>query len=351
MKIELYAISRCGFYSRGNSDSLFGELSDTLSGLDSWVGSRSNVAATATFEDSESTPEQVLCSTFTVVDGMGAGLALWFRMPATERGVAYIPVNGKPGKLHASEQRLPTDSIAGWPRYFWIEPEKAILVALVPNGPIKVRSSGLPQARKYFQAYLREHSPFVVRNTESSTRTSETSLIRGWRAHDSDPADNTLSAKFETGPVVLPGPLDQIRAEHHNIRKLVTTTTLGLDVPDMRTRLERALQIIGWDIFQPPEKERLNFRMEVDWTPSQDELEKMINQWQTHAVVSRQRVGVKLSGSNTILWFDRARCTGEIVLDENLEMSLHWGPSQLGEVIRIADPLVRRLVAVSERLS
>jgi hypothetical protein len=60
LRIEVHRITSCGFYRRGSFASCFGGLNSFLDELETWIQTRSNVAATATFTDPENIPERVL---------------------------------------------------------------------------------------------------------------------------------------------------------------------------------------------------------------------------------------------------------------------------------------------------
>jgi hypothetical protein len=50
-----------------------------------------------------------------------------------------------------------------------------------------------------------------------------------------------------------------------------------------------------------------------------------------------------------VLWFDRTKCADEIEIDDELENALHWRPRQIEQVIRMAEPQVRQLIASANR--
>lgn len=347
MRIEVHKIVSCGFYRRGSADApIFGDLNSILTDLENWVQTRPNVAATATFEDMENIPERVLCSSFVRLSGQkGIGMALWYCSPSTEQGVAYIPMDKKPGEIRASEQPLPTNGIAGWPRYFWIEPEQSIVAALIPEGGVRSANSGLPAARSYLESFLSYFSPYVVWEQTSSDQTSQKNAIKGYRKDKSQSPDNTVTPRFETKPLTLPGPLDEIRGQRMNISKFVSTTKISRQVPDMRKSWEKAMQVLGWDEFNAPQDDHISFRLETAWNPGENELEDTIEKWRQRRLEVKEHVGVRIKGDAKILWFDRAKCTDEIEIGKDLERALHWGPRQVERVVKLAEPHVRQLIA------
>lgn len=188
----MHTIRSCGFYRRGSASPCFGNSARIIDQLENWIQTRPNVAATATFTDPENIPEHVLCSSFVRISGRGVGMALCYCSPSTDQGVAYIPMDEKPGEIEASEQRLPSNSIAGWPRYFWIEPEQSLMIALIPSGAVRSSTSGLPAARSYLESYLSYCSPFVVYEETSSTGSTQQNLIKGYRNDENQSPDDML---------------------------------------------------------------------------------------------------------------------------------------------------------------
>jgi len=322
--------------------------------LNDWVGSRPNVAATATFQDLESIPEQVLCSCCVQIPAIGFGLALWNKTPATEQGVAYIPMDARPGQFTASEQRFPNNSIPGWARYFWIDPARNMLVTLIPEGGIRNKNSGLPSARQYLQSFLHAFSPYAITRCSEDGQHFENREILGWRNDPTVSPDLTLAAFFKTNPLSLPGPLDQIRSLQPVIRKLVTSYAVTRDVPDLYSGWERALQFIGWDRYRAPEGDKLNFRFETDWQPTLNELEAEICAWEeriTQTFIGEgagyNRVGIKVRGESGTIWFDKARCIDEVDLGQELENALHWTPDQIISIIQSIQNKVDNLLTYS----
>jgi hypothetical protein len=258
----------------------------------------------------------------------------------------------------ASEQRFPDNSIPGWARYFWVDPARNLLVTLIPGGGVRNRNSGLPSARQYLQSFLHGFSPYAVTRILGSGPHFEDREVLGWRSDPSASPDPTLTARFETKPLSLPGPLDQIRYMQPEIRKLVTSCSVMRDVPGMRTGLEQAMQVLGWDRYRAPEGDKLNFRFETDWQPTKSELEGVIEAWErrnARALIGgapvNDRVGVKTRGESGTKWFDRASCSDEMDLGQPLENSLHWTPQELTDIIQSVREPVAQLAAAAGGVS
>ncbi|RTY33549.1 hypothetical protein EKD00_09270 [Chlorobium phaeovibrioides] len=176
MKIELHKITECGFYERGVSVPLYGQISEWLPAFSRWVHGRASIVGTKLSDEQE-----VYCAGC-VPSASGAGLKLWNGNPSTDSGVAYISMGESPdGMVSASEQELPNNSIAGWPSFFWILPDSDLIVTLQHTGRIRNRSTAMPQFRDYLSAYLKTASPYIEREVQHNGRDVQESLIRGYR--------------------------------------------------------------------------------------------------------------------------------------------------------------------------
>ena len=332
MRIELHQIARCGFYERAQPKPLFGHPSDWGATLPAWVRTRANVAATTTFDAVEGQPT-VYCAAC-VEEDEGFGLVLWHSMPATESGVAYIPMAASPNAVAASEERLPEHSIPGWPSYFWVLPAARRIVVLHPTGKIRNRGTGLPAVRDYLRAFLERFSPFVALADagEPDPRADASRAILGWRAHPTHVPRNDLRVRFDTRPVEVPCVLDAIRQRCADIRKLIHSVQVTHALPVERARLEQLLSISGWSTpYRTPEQDRLSFRWESDWQPSPDELDELIAEAQRRQPTPerRDRAGVRFVGDDRVHWLDTESVRDEVLLPEPLENALTWSQEQL----------------------
>lgn len=345
MKIELHQITNCGFYQRGKPAApLFGHLHTWHRDFHQWVGQRTSVNNTSTF-DSEAGVPNVFCagSTHTAA---GLGLILWHGVPATEKGVAYIPKNATPGHVTASEAALPHNSIPGWPSYFWLLPQQNLAVTLQPTGKIQNRSTGLPECRDFLAGYLTRFSPFVHILQEADQANGIERQI-AWRANHTSPSRTDLAGQFLTRPLLLPCALDQIRSKYADIRKLIHTVQISRALPVDRAKLTQLMHLIGFDQYAAPETDRLSFRWESDWQPTPAELDSAIAQHEqadtTHG--RKERRGVRFKGDSQIYWLDGGPVRDDIALPDELERALHWSPAQMQQAWALAEATVQELVS------
>jgi hypothetical protein len=346
MRIEIYRITKCGFYKKGDPEAKFAAALEMLSALQKWVNGRQRVEDTSTFESVDAV-KKVYCKTC-FGNRHGYGIALWNSVPSTEKGVAYIRMNDKPGKVKAGEQEFPEDSIAGWPSYFWFTGDGEHIIALISKGGVQNRGSALPELRRYIKAFLQEYSSYVVRGDEVNQEYNLERQIMGWRESSQDEIDSNLIAKFTTTPLPMQPQLKKIRERVSDIRKLVYRVRLSRTTSQSKNLLKKVMVGLGMDRYTTPEKDTISAHWEVDWQPKIEELNSIMLQYSIQIAEGNasQRIGVRFSGDLKTYWFDHAVAKLEISLSESLEFALDWHEEDIKEVwhrIKInADRLIKR---------
>jgi hypothetical protein len=342
MKIELHNINACGFYQRASTTPLFGGLNEWVYEFYQWIHSRPNVASTTVFEGLD-----VYCAG--CIPGLdGIGVKLWHGTPATESGVAYIDMSDLPGgSVTASEQPMPSNSIPGWPSFFWILPESHMIVTLQHTGRIRNRSTGIPQLRDYFEGYLKLFSPYVVFGTQHHSSDVFASEVTGYRPLNGTDAYSDLYLRMGTSPCELPSELEVIFSQSDRITKLVSTVQISRSLPLELGMLESALHTFGWGNYSAPAKDLINMHWETDWQPNSEELDGLIQGYRARCVsdLKKERVGVRFRGEAGTHWLDTINAHAEVVLPEELEHALDWNGEQIQQAWQCAQGVVQLLLA------
>lgn len=334
MIIYPYTIEKCGFYKRGGKNPEFGAIKDMLPLFVNWVNNRPNVVGTSTFEDAEANVRRVLCLEAFRGENDDFGIILWNEIPQHEDGVPSIPIKSRVGNVKASTTEMPEESIPGWPTYLWIVPNKSLIVSLVPDNMKGFRSSGITQAKKYLEHYMKLHSQYVVYEQKKEEVNSVEKEISGWRAGDNTP-NPQLYCKFHTKELRLPGFINYIRQKCNEIRKLTVKSKLDLEMPQDKTLLDAALKFIGLSNREENNlKDQIKYRTQMDWTPSKEDLEEVIRQWEAKVNDEKNgyELGVTFKGNSTIYWFDRARGKQELEITPELQNAVLWTNDQLKQV-------------------
>lgn len=350
MIIQLYKLEKCGFFKRGENEPVFGTPSEWFHSFTEWVLDRPNVMATATFDYRGNTTRRVFCTATTSDDNGNFGVALWNEAPAGEEGVDYIPFSSSVGSVRAVTQPLPNESIPGWPTYLWFIPDQLIIAALVPDNMRGFRSTGVPQARNYFRAYLELYSKFVVKARLVDGLTGTSDEIVGYRRDDSEEPEPKLTAYFETTPLYLPRRLGEFLDHWSDIRKLVIEAKVSSPLPSQENFLDRLLSYIGASTKRNMvSEEQAKYRLAMDWQPqSQQELDSMINSWESRGGGDNYSAGVQFKGSSKIHWFGYADGKGTVEISNNLSSQRLWRGEELQDAWTQASPKVTELLQYVE---
>lgn len=330
MDIHIYELTKCGFYPRGEEEPRFGEIGEWWDRFVRWVEDKGDWSLTHTFDRPEDVPRRLYCAD-TVRDELGNfGVALWNEAPMRGRDVAYLPSSGRVGEVRARTRRFPSGSIAGWPAYLWFIPRRSLVVALSPESFGGYRGSGIRQAREYFRRYLETNSTYAHYRTIGGSETESEEVIVGYGPPGEEEADPRLRPRFETRPLYGRGPLQEILDRSDDIRKIVKSYTVTADLPERRSQIERALNLI---LAQPGDErhlgengwiDRRNFRVESTWHPSREALIREIEEWESRDPADNYYVGVYFDGDPKIRRFDKEQGKMSVELDGNFADEPLW---------------------------
>lgn len=342
MDIHIYELTKCGFYAHGDKEPRFGGIDEWWDQFVRWVEDKGDWSLTHTFDHPEDVPRRLYCAD-TVRDESGNfGVALWNEAPMRGRDVAYLPSSGRVGTVRARTRRFPSGSIAGWPTYLWFMPWRSLVVALSPEGFGGYRGSGIRQAREYFRRFLESHSPYALYLPASGSETESEEVFVGYCRPEEERADSSLNPRFETRPLYGRGPLQEILNRREEIRKIVKSYTITADLPERRSQIERALDLI---LAQPIDERRLEensridrrtFRVESTWRPSPNALIHEIEEWERRDHADNYYVGVYFDGDPKIRRFDKEQGKLSVELEENFGDEPLWTGEGLVAAWRMA---------------
>jgi hypothetical protein len=351
LDIRLYSLDKCGYYKRGATEPEYGDIVDWWMEFTQWIRDRTNVADTATFTQSKRTTTQVYCTNTVEDDDGNFGVTLWNRIPDTEEGVAYITVDSTVGNVEANAQALPgTDAIPGWPAYLWYMPSYKVLAALVPDNMRGFRSTGMPQAREYFRQYLCGHSPrHVAKQRIEDSMTEATYEILGYRRTPMEEPDLKITPYFETSLWYQPGLPSKIRENASEINKLVTETTVNTLQPTETKALDTLLSGLGGDTVSRAPDEKAKYRMSVDWEPrSEQDVERLINDWKQREDRDNYSVGVQFRGSSKIYWLGRIDGKGTVDVPTAFSNKRLWRDEEVRNAWEQARPEITALLEATD---
>lgn len=321
MDIHIYELNRCGFYDSNDTSEKFGRVHDWWGEFQQWVNNKQEIGLTNTYNDPKDLPSRVFCWG-TVNDSQGnLGVILWNEAPNYLRDVAYVDAMGEPGHDTARTTDLPPNVIPGWPTYVWFMPSRDFVISLSPDHYGAIRSSGMRQATKYFRHYLKLCSGYRhVHHISTSGGGTEEKIV-GYSDYGVSTPDNTVVPRVDATPASGNGPLDEIRRRRREINKIVKNYSLNRIIPSQNSLFNRITNRIVENMSGEqssggiPETDSRRVRIEYSYTPTQEELEAEIRNWEIQnladnssaedAFAGTYSVGVYFSGDSQIRRFDK----------------------------------------------
>ena len=298
-RITLYDVKKCGYYSRGAITPTFGNLNDTLEQLKKW-SSDLNLSLTKISEPSDnSLPIYVLDLLKHKSDWL---LALWNEVPSSNGNVSSITKNSVVGHPEIHKNKIKDNSIPGYPTYFWISPEKNSIAII----KIHKKPSGRAGLNDYISQFLSTKTRYVIEENESGEERTNNSIIIGY-TDKGDRIPTNSRPRFEIKQVKSNENRELIISDPSTIKKIIKTTRVSVEDSVKTSIFQR---VVGFLQNGKCEKEIREFmdrsiRIEIQYTPSEDELRLMINsndqdpgRWND--------LGFEVEGRDGIIWMNKS---------------------------------------------
>lgn len=307
-KVTFYQIDRCGLYEYGAEDPTFGEVSDFLTQLKTWVNKNDkplDETCTYAIEESEDV-DRTFCYDL-VSNGITGDFLLttWNETPSYEGRVAAVKAKSKVGSAKVEFTKLPKDSIPGYATYFWFIPSKNVYATI----RFQHRLNGKKNLDKYLKEFISKFSDYVVLSEEGEADFN----VTGYSEKDSDDPLN-LHSYFKTSIVRKPGQIDYILDQKDNIRKVTRHNRLSPKLAECQELWQKALFNLGLKKQRTLNSE-VNFSYEFSFAPSKGELEEMIAEWEKNHESKWDDIGFTLKGEHVPRWLSNSLARNQFELD------------------------------------
>lgn len=234
-------------------------------------------------------------------------VAIWNEVPDGDGVVASISersVVGGRQEVFANE--FEKDSIPGFATYFWFVPTKNVVATLRMERSLSAKEP----MRGYIEVFLETRSRFVVGDDDGT--------VVGYRDPDSDGEQILrLHPRFRLNPFVKAGALARIRAAREQIVKVVRVGHLELANPVDEAAFGGVLALLrGASRKRKMIRER-QLKVELEFTPTEDELEKMIEaEFGANHRSTWEDLGFTLKGeSGKVLWVSKSMARDTFEMD------------------------------------
>lgn len=306
VKVSLYKIAECGYYSRGDrKNPKFASVGDILRDLKSW-GISKRLAHTKTFDPVDGGNHLPVY----LVDATQVGdawlLTLWNESHNTDGTVASINGQASVGRADVSETEVEVGHIPGHATYFWFLPEEGVMMSVRFQHP----TTGVSAMNKYMRCFVERFTSYVVLSEPDDQGQR---AIVGYRP-DPNTAPMNLRARFKTEVYQKPGPIDEIIHRAQSIRKLERKTTLSLSIQPEKVLFQQLLQAFHLSSHQTHLQEAtIKYQVEVDGL-SQEEVEQVVSEWREEESEDSD-YGFVFRGDSTIHWLGKEYVRETLQLD------------------------------------
>ncbi|MGN8224619.1 hypothetical protein [Gracilimonas sp. BCB1] len=311
-KLNLYEISKCGYFRYGINIPEFGSIDEILESLLNWTSGR-ELQETSTYGE-----EQYLNHNSTycldIITDRNTGdyiLTTWNETP-TERG-RFASVNRRSavGEYDIETQEINEDDIPGYATYFWFLPELNHFTTVRFNMSV----NGHQQLQLYLRNFMEKYSRFVV---DDGGVEGEREIF-GYRSNENDDVQN-LHPAYESRPHTDQGSLPFLLSRRQDIRKVMKKSVmLYNNEVDSAATFFQNLRI---DVENVPEQDEFTVKYEVDFNPSEDALRDLYESWEQEIQNSDNDwddIGVQFSGNQNDYWFSRILKKAEYDIDVEWE--------------------------------
>jgi hypothetical protein len=310
--ITFYNIDKCGYFKYGKDLPEFGNVADTFKELKEWTSNDGmTLGETCTYEITES--EDILRTfCFALVKNASTGdylLTTWNETPSTEGNVASVEASKPVGEAEVSLTELPAGSIPGYATYFWIIPSHNILATIRFNHRLN--------GHKNLNKYLNE---FIAKWTKHVVVVEDEEVDHNIVGYSNSIGDEVLSLHpiFKSSLHKKPGQSDYLKNNISNIIKMIRKNKLVPNVQIDTTLWQSILQTFGLACSTEITHD-VKIKYEIPYSPSIQELDDIISEWDSSHNSKWDDVGFKLTGETETYWLSHSISKETVELDVNRE--------------------------------
>lgn len=304
--IALSKIGQCGFYQRGEDLPAFGSTDEMLSMLEFWSSGKS-MTLTKIFDPEASDHEMPTYLLGILKSGNDWIVAIWNELQSTDGGVASVSNDSIVGRPQVHTNTIVPNSIPGYATYFWLLPQESLMASI----RFQHRTTGLQAFQKYAERFLGAYSKHVVREMEDGVK-----KITGYTIDGKGPATNSLQARFRVLANMKSSELDKLRESVDSIVRVLRRGHLQGTKAEDQTTFATFVQFVRGTGKKVAMLKPKHVSLELDYTPSLDELNGMIeSEEQDLGVSAWDDLGFKLKGEAKIIWVRNSRARGKFLFD------------------------------------
>ena len=303
-KIKGYTVTDCGYYDYGNPDQAqLCDLSELTRDIGEWaIAEHRPTRETKTFEgNNRRLPVYLLGIAST--DRRSIVLGLWQESDTLGERFGSLIGDSEVGAAEVETADIPAGGIPGFPVYYWINPDRSLLVSIRLN----TRTDAHKGVDKYLQGYLERFSSYVQKDANN--------VIVGY-GRDEDDIETKRYPRFDSTPIRYLTNVAFIRENRESIRKLLRHQVLHINTERDRSFLRHTLRAMG--LLEPQrrgEQEELKYAAEIEFSPTSAELREILANYNNVVNDTWDDIGFLLEGDPKPYWLKARMRTSEVNLE------------------------------------
>lgn len=300
-KIQFFNIKFCGYYIANSDDYAFGGIEEVFDDVATFIKNK-NLSQTQTYEPNETHPLRTFCYSLEKKNSEFL-LTTWNEIENKDGKVASINTNGFPQNAEINTLECDEFYVPGYPTFFWILPNEGKMATISFDSA----RNGRENLELYVLNFLKSCSRFCAIEADGT--------CVGYGDHEAIDSRRILP-RFKTQPVKKASKIDVIKDNCQNIVKLIRKDNISCSREVDRKWWE-------WALCGATRRESVceetRARVELDYTPSVEEIENIEREWSEGLKHEQDRfsdMGFKLR-TGQILWLSHSLPKIELDLNVN----------------------------------
>ncbi len=295
---SFFQIDRCGYYEDRIPGPKFGDISIITEELKTWITGKS-LEQTCTYQVVNG--GNYLRTFCLAIEPMPKSesllITLWNEVPHSKGRITSVQADQNVGTVNIQRSKLPPKSIPGYPTYFWIFPKENIYATVGEKG----NKTSNPSFVRYLHEFISKFTKYVAYDPNDNSK------ILGYRKTNKD-TPLELKPKFIVGLKKKESTIAYIKNNHDQIRKIIQKNKLSPNKGTDKTRLQEIWNSLSFGQYVPPSTQTFHrIRYEVDCTPTLEQLNTMIEEWDSNDEKDGwNNIGFKLQKEVKTRWIDQS---------------------------------------------
>ncbi|MAK44590.1 MAG: hypothetical protein CMN80_10615 [Spongiibacter sp.] len=294
--ITFYKIEKCGIFAPGRpAKHKAMDCEELLTELSQWITHNNKpIEETATFEDglSDNILPVYCLSIHKAKNSENFLITTWNESASFKGKTLSIEAKKPANNAKVNTSKIPTDSIPGYPTYFWFLPKKGIYATITFNTTL----NGNPGLQKYLRNYLEKWTKYSVWDEDDTQKNTLNFL--GHKFGSTGEIHEDTVGEFKSHMYPRPSQTKLLLSRYSEIRKIKRKEILK--PTDSSSLIDPIIRKLGITTSSPPNELKVEYQ--VYKTFSKEEVQQILGEFDNNGKDKWDDVGFYLKGRPTPIW-------------------------------------------------